>query len=105
MAEVAFSPQARRDLRSILERLDKVAGPVTARKYDTAFKRVIMNLERFPGSGSPRAHLGKRTRMTSVPPYLIFYDGGPRSRVVDVLRIVDGRRDITPELIARGRER
>jgi plasmid stabilization system protein ParE len=42
--------------------------------------------------------------VTSVLPYLIFYDGGPHSETVHVLRILHGRRSITPELIARGRE-
>jgi plasmid stabilization system protein ParE len=41
--------------------------------------------------------------VASVDPYLIFYDGGPRSRTVNVLRILHGHRYITPELIARGR--
>jgi plasmid stabilization system protein ParE len=42
--------------------------------------------------------------MTSVGRYLIFYDGGPDTDTVHVLRILHGRRNITPELIARGRE-
>jgi plasmid stabilization system protein ParE len=41
--------------------------------------------------------------VAGVDPYLIFYDGGPRSRIVNVLRILHGHRNITPELIARGR--
>jgi plasmid stabilization system protein ParE len=41
----------------------------------------------------------------SVAPYLNFYDGGPKSETVHVLRILHGRRDITPGLISTGRER
>lgn len=36
---------------------------------------------------------------------LIFYDGGPYSDTVHELRILHGRRNITPALIARGRGR
>ena len=39
-----------------------------------------------------------------VKPYLVFYDGGPHSESVHVLRILHGHRNITPELIASGRE-
>jgi toxin ParE1/3/4 len=104
MAIVRLSPQARLDLLSTLEHLAEVAGPRVARKYDDSFKRAIENLSTAAGIGSPRPHLGPETRLTIVTPYLIFYDGGPHSDSVQVLRILHGRRNITPELIARGRE-
>jgi toxin ParE1/3/4 len=104
MAGVRLSSQARRDLLSTLEYLAEVAGPRIARRYDDGFKRAIENLGTSAGTGSPRPHLGPETRLTIVTPYLIFYDGGPHSDSVHVLRILHGRRNITPELIARGRE-
>jgi plasmid stabilization system protein ParE len=85
MPKVSLSAQARLDLLSIVEHLTDVAGPRTARKYDTDFKRVIDNLGLSPGTGSPRSYLGPETRVTSVDPYLIFYDGGPHSEAVHVL--------------------
>jgi len=104
MAQVVLSPQARLDLLSILEQRSDVAGPRTARTYDNDFKQIIENLATFPGTGTPHPRLGPETRVASVEPYLIFYDGGPRSEVVHVLRILHGRRDISPELIAPGRQ-
>jgi plasmid stabilization system protein ParE len=104
MATVRLSAQARLDLLSALEHLDEVAGPQIARRYDDSFKRSIENLSTSAGTGSPRQHLGPETRVTSVAPYLIFYDGGPHSERVHVLRILHGHRNITPDLIARGRE-
>jgi len=104
MAKVSLSARARRDLLSLLADLADVAGTQTARKYDTKFKRVIRRLARFPGIGAPRPQLGAETRLVSVNPYLIFYDGGPKSGTVHVLRILHGRRNITPGLVARGRE-
>jgi plasmid stabilization system protein ParE len=104
MAKVRLSLRARRDLLFVLEHLNDVAGVRAARKYDSNFERTIKRLARFPGLGSPRPHFGPETRMLSVDPYLIFYDGGPKSETVYVLRILHGHRNITPELIARGRE-
>ena len=81
-----------------------MAGARTARDYDTRFKRTIDNLAISPGIGSPRPHLGPHTRIIIVRRYLIFYDGGPDGDTVHVLRILHGSRNITPEIIARGRE-
>jgi plasmid stabilization system protein ParE len=103
MAEVDFSPQARQDLLQVLEYLDTVAGTATARKYDSKIKDLVQRLEMFPGLGTPRPRLGAETRMVLVDPYLVFYDGGPKSELVQVLRILHSHRDITPELIASGR--
>jgi plasmid stabilization system protein ParE len=103
MATVRLSLQARQDLLSILAYLTEVAGPRTARKYDTKFKSEIRRLKRFPGIGSPQAEFGSETRLLTVNPYLIFYDGAPRGATVHVLRILDGRRDITQEMVAPGR--
>jgi plasmid stabilization system protein ParE len=104
MAKVRMSPQARRDLLSVLAHLSNVAGARTARKYDTKFKQEIVRLKRFPGIGSPRPEFGTEARLLTVHPYLIFYDGAPRSPTVHILRILDGRRNITRQSIARGRD-
>ena len=42
--------------------------------------------------------------MLIVSPYLIFYEGGPKAKVVSVLRLLDGRRRITRKVIAAGRD-
>jgi plasmid stabilization system protein ParE len=104
MAKAILSAQARLDLLSIIEHLTAAAGPRTARSIESEFKQAIDKLGAYPGLGSPRQHLGSETRVTSVYSYLIFYDGGPGSETAHVLRILHGRRNITPELIARGRE-
>jgi hypothetical protein len=58
-------------------------------------------------SGHGKSDIGIRPRdaPAAVYPYLNFYDGVPRDSTVHILRILDGRRQITPALIARGRER
>jgi plasmid stabilization system protein ParE len=104
MARAILSARARLDLVSIIEHLTEVTGPRTARSVESNLKEAIDRLGAFPGIGSPRQHLGTETRVTSVYSYLVFYDGGPDSDTVHVLRILHGSRNITPELIARGRE-
>jgi plasmid stabilization system protein ParE len=89
MKSAILSPQARRDLFSILEHLADIAGPHVARTYDTDFRRAVKNLEDFSGTGTPRPDREAATRVASV---------APESEEVQVLRILHGHRNITPEL-------
>ena len=104
MAEVRLSPIAQADFDEILDHLVVVAGNQVAANYAEKLQALANRLAAFPGLGTPRRHLGSATRVASVDPYLIFYDGGPRSNTVHVLRILHGHRNITPQLIARGHE-
>ena len=72
MVQVAFSPQARSDLLAITDYLIDIAGPQTARKYETQIRRVIENLSDLPSTGSPRSAFGPKVRLLIVKPYLIF---------------------------------
>ena len=103
MAQVRLSTVAQADFDEILDYLTQAAGTRTAADYAERLRASVNRIAEFPGLGSPRRSLGPQTRATSVDPYLIFYDGGPRSKIVHVLRILHGRRNITPRLIARGR--
>ena len=105
MAEVRLSVAARIDFDELIDYLAEAAGAAIAVKYAQRIRAQINLIADFPGVGAPRSKLGATTRMTSVSPYLIFYDGGPTSRTVHVLRILHGHRNITPKLIARGREK
>jgi plasmid stabilization system protein ParE len=104
MAEVRLSSVAQTDFDEILDYLTQIGGNRVAIDYGDRLRAAVNRLTAFPGIGTPRQSLGAQTRMTSVDPYLIFYDGGPGSETVHVLRILHGHRDITPELIARGRQ-
>ena len=87
MAQVVLSLQARLDLLSIPAR--------ERRRHELQTDN--RKSQYIPGTGTPRSQLGSETRVASVEPYLIFYDGGPQSEVVHVLRILHGHRNITPE--------
>src|SRR5262245_47184059 len=104
MAQLRLSSAAQRDFDEIVDYLTEAAGKRTAADYADRLRACINSAATFPGVGSPRPHLGPETRVTSVAPYLIIYDGGPHSESVHVLRILHGHRNITPEVIARGHD-
>ena len=105
MAKVRLSVLAQTDFDQIISYLEKTAGPAIAKQYAHAFRAVINRLGQYPGSGAPRAKFGKLTRILIVSPYLIFYDGKQKCKVVDILRILHGRRKISKAMIAAGRRR
>jgi plasmid stabilization system protein ParE len=76
MAEVRLSPVAQADFDEILDHLVVVAGNQVAANYAERLQAVANRLAAFPGLGTPHRHLGSATRVVSVDPYLIFYDGG-----------------------------
>jgi plasmid stabilization system protein ParE len=104
MATIRLSQAAQEDFEEVIDRLREISSRGVAAKYAEQIRAKINLLADFPGAGTPRMALGLETRVASVEPYLIFYDGGPQSEVMHVLRILHGHRDITPELIARGRQ-
>jgi plasmid stabilization system protein ParE len=104
MAEFRLSSAAQTDFDEITDYLMEVAGRTIAADYGERLRAAVNRVAESPGIGAPRQHLGPETRLIIVGRYLIFYDGGPDSDTVHVLRILHGSRNITPELIARGRQ-
>jgi plasmid stabilization system protein ParE len=56
-------------------------------------------IAQYPAAGAPRPALGPHARIRVVQPFVIIYDYNEYE--VTILRVVDGRRQITPELLAR----
>lgn len=54
----------------------------------------VNRLAEYPKAGASRRNLADDLRIWPVMPYLIVYRLDETAQVVDVLRIVDGRRDI-----------
>ncbi|WP_292629359.1 MULTISPECIES: type II toxin-antitoxin system RelE/ParE family toxin [unclassified Novosphingobium] len=54
----------------------------------------VGRLAEYPKAGAGRAILADDLRVWPVPPYLILYRLDESARIVDILRIVDGRRDV-----------
>ena len=93
MAKLIVSPQAALDAATIVELLSDKAGIDVAAKSIRFFERISV----FPRSGMRRPSLGRDIRFGVVEPYVIIYRY--RADTVTVARIVDGRRNITRQLV------
>jgi plasmid stabilization system protein ParE len=56
-------------------------------------------IAQYPAAGAPRPALGRHARIRVAHPFVIIYDYAENE--VTILRILDGRRQITPELLGR----
>jgi plasmid stabilization system protein ParE len=101
--KLQVSNAALRDIAALLDYLTKNAGARVARRYAVDIDKAVDMIAAYPGIGAPRPEFGPMTRVSVVAPYRIFYDGDPDNDDVLVLRVLDGRRDITVEIVGRGR--
>ncbi len=101
MAQFSVTAIAERDVRDILTGLAKRAGYSIASRYTEEFKAAYRAIAQSPGTGPPRPALGPNTRIKTVYPYVIIYNH--EADTVTVLRVLDGRRNITRALIRRGK--
>jgi plasmid stabilization system protein ParE len=101
MTRLVVSPTATADFSDILDRLAELAGQSVAERYVRDLRSIYQRLRTFPEIGSPRPRLGASVRIVVLQPYLVIYDYTQRDDVVNVVRIIDGRRNITRRLIRR----
>ncbi len=99
MARIVITSSADADTAAIIRDLGQKAGKVVAARYAAEFDQFFATLARFPQSGSPRPALGKDVRIGVVFPYIIIHEYAGIDDIVHVLRIVDGRRNITRRLL------
>ena len=102
MSRLIFTARFRSDIDSILNYLERAAGPRVADHYARRFRATIDRLIKFPRSGAPRPLLGPNARVAVIPPYILIYDYGLEDDTLVLFRVLHERREITPELI-RGR--
>ncbi len=97
MAKITISPEADQDTAEIVDLLTTEAGANVALRYRRDFDSLFERLAMFPRSGANRPHLCRSIRIGVVEPYVAIYelDGDH----VVVLRVLDGRRNITRGLI------
>ncbi len=100
MPLIVVTESAAADQADILEDLNFKSGKRTALKYRGFFSRLYDRLETHPASGPRRPALGADIRIGIISPYIVIYRYSPNEGVVTVLRIVDGRRDVTDKLLA-----
>jgi plasmid stabilization system protein ParE len=102
MVRVELSERAQADFEDILDYLAEQASPAIAERYGQDIRASINRLAEFPYQGAPRPELGAHIRIMIVYPYLVFYDPVTVPRLVKVLRILHGHRNVTGELLRGG---
>ena len=94
---VILRASAQRDVDEVVAHYLDEGGTEVALRFVDALERSLQHIARNPGSGSPRyGHELNMAGLRSWPvksyPHLVFYMEG--QGVVDVWRILHGRRDI-----------
>jgi len=97
--DLVWTPQAREDLIGIYLYIGS-ENPSAAERIFHALQSRAASLAEYPRSGVRRVDIRPSTRMLVETPYLILYETHPDSEEgridqVEIVRIVDGRRDLT----------
>lgn len=100
MKRVVVSERADDDLFDILGGLAESAGWSVAQAYGERILRVYELIAERPEIFAPRRKLGRFVRAAVVRPYLIFYSYEPGENVINIVRVLHGRRDIKRSLLA-----
>ena len=91
--ELAWAPQARRDLIDIWKYFAKAASPEIADGLLRDFKTAAARLENHPHLGRPRDEVANGLRSLLLRSHLIIYR--VTETQVDIARVLHERRDIT----------
>jgi toxin ParE1/3/4 len=102
MARVVITNLADADTADILDNLVRDAGPLVASDYNTRIERLYDRLANAPESYQVRPKLGANIRVGVVFPYLVIYRYLEVDDRVSVIRVVDGRRNITRRFLRGG---
>lgn len=98
MIPVVWLPQAELDVVTIYASL-YVHNPLAAERVASRLEQKVLLLARHSKIGVERTDIRPALRMLSASPYLIFYHivPGPKDETEEVhlLRIIDGRRDLS----------
>lgn len=89
---IVWSPEAEQDLLDIWNYWAREAALEVADNLLRAIDKACVTLQQWPNSGRKRDELLPDLRSVAVPPNVIFYRVGRDA--VEILRVLDGRRDI-----------
>jgi toxin ParE1/3/4 len=96
---VDWTRQARQDLLDIYV-LIGIEQPAAAERYFNRIEAKVMLLAEHPRLGMTRPEMRSNFRVLVEEPYLIFYRTEPERddlpiKLVEIVRVVDGRRHLT----------
>ena len=101
MLPVLRAERAEKDLVQILDYLEQHSPPA-AERVATAVDRRCAQLEQLPEIGRPREEIAPGLRSLVIERYVLFYRVTPTA--VQVLRILDGARDLVRVMKEEGAE-
>ncbi len=91
MAKLSYSPIAREDIKDLAAYIAR-DKPMAARKWAQRVRRKCRLIARNNELGDAHEELGVGIRSTYPGDYIIFFRAG--SKVVEILRVIRGDRDI-----------
>ena len=101
--KVAYSPEARTDIRSIYSYIRNVLKePKTAKEQSIRIREQIKTLDTFPERNTPidwEPWLSMGMRKMPVDNFVVFYLTDNETHTVTIVRIVYGRRNMSEIII------
>jgi toxin ParE1/3/4 len=94
MAEYTLSPQAIRDLAELEDFLSEREGEDRALAVIARQHRAMASLTQYPGMGRRRRDLLGAPLAFPVRSWMIFYRPTPDRTGIEIIRVIDGHRDI-----------
>ena len=94
MAELFVSRRAEEDLRQIW-RYIAAENPAAADRLLLRIDDKLQSLRDFPGMGTLRDDIRPGFRMLVEGNYLLLYEHDPANDFVELIGVVDGRRDLS----------
>ena len=99
-----LSDEAASDLASLAEYLELVSGADLSEKILARFYHLFTLLAHWPDIGRIHKELTGDPRSFTIRPWIVFYEPASGSDSVNILRVLDGRRDLAP-LFTKRRKR
>ncbi|SRR5579862_550339 len=91
---LVVSEEAEADLDSIAAYIAEYDGRLRAITIADRIRKAMDSLAFMPGMGGRRYYLKRNQRAFSVSPWTIFYEELPEREGINVVRVVDGRRNL-----------
>lgn len=98
-----LSDEAINDLTSLAEYLELASGADLAEKILNRFYHLFTLLAHCPDIGRTHKELTGDPRSFTIRPWIVFYEQATDSESVRILRVFDGRRDLSILLPKRGK--
>ena len=91
---LVISKEARADLFAIEDYIAEQSGQIRATKVIERIEKTMNNLAFMPGIGRGRSYMEAGLRAFPAAPWTIVYDLLPDGDGINVIRIIDGRRNL-----------